>query len=164
MKALVLDAAWQPKPGYPLSEFERRTRKAVTGNGIYASPSLAVKEVPVPTIGPRDVLLKVKACGVCGSDIHMVETDPQGYVMYPGLMKLPCVTGHELSGVVEEVGREVSDLTPGDLVTAEEMIWCGECKPCRAGFVNQCTRLEEIGFTIDGAFAEYLAIGSKYCW
>ena len=164
MKALVLNAAWQPKPGYLVSDFERRTGKAVTGNAVYASPTLTVKEIPFPTIGPRDVLLKVKACGVCGSDIHMVETDPQGYVVYPGLMKLPCVTGHEFSGVVEEVGREVGDLKPGDLVTAEEMIWCGECKPCRAGFLNQCTHLEEVGFTIDGAFAEYLAIGSKYCW
>jgi scyllo-inosose 3-dehydrogenase len=164
MKALVLEAAWQPKPGYVVSDFERATGKAVTGNSIYAAPSLTVKDIPVPKIGPKDVLLKIKACGVCGSDIHMVETDAQGYVMYPGLMKLPCVTGHEFSGVVQEVGKEVSDLKPGDMVTAEEMIWCGECKPCRAGFVNQCTRLEEIGFTIDGAFAEYLAIGSKYCW
>jgi len=65
---------------------------------------------------------------------------------------------------VQEVGSEVRDLKEGDVVTAEEMIWCGECKPCRGGFVNQCTNLEEIGFTIPGAFAEYLAVGAKYCW
>ena len=164
MKGLVLEAKWEPKAGYIVSDFEKKTGKAVTGNSIYKSPSLRVKEVPVPKIGPKDVLLKVKACGVCGSDIHLDETDAQGYVMYPGLMKLPCITGHAFSGVVQEVGGEVRDLKPGDMDTAEEMIWCGECKPCRAGFVNQCTHLEEIGFTIDGAFAEYIAIGSKYCW
>jgi threonine dehydrogenase-like Zn-dependent dehydrogenase len=94
----------------------------------------------------------------------MYETDAQSYVMYPGLMKLPTILGHEFSGVVQEVGGEVRDLKPGDMVTAEEMIWCGECKPCRGGFVNQCTNLEEIGFTIPGAFAEYIAVGAKYCW
>jgi threonine dehydrogenase-like Zn-dependent dehydrogenase len=164
MKALVLDARWEPKPGYAVSEFETTTGKAVTGNSIYRSPSLAVKDVPVPKIGPKDVLLKVKACGVCGSDIHMYETDRDGYVMYPGLMKLPTILGHEFSGVVQEVGSEVRDFKEGDMVTAEEMIWCGECKPCRGGYVNQCTRLEEIGFTIPGAFAEYIAVGAKYCW
>ena len=164
MKALVLEAKWEPKPGYVVSEFEKQTGKAVTGNSVYTSPSLTLKEVPVPTIGPKDVLLKIKACGVCGSDIHMYETDSQGYVMYPGLMKLPCATGHEFSGVVQEVGKEVRDLKVGDVVTAEEMIWCGECTPCRNGFPNQCEHLEEIGFTIDGAFAEYIAVGSKFCW
>ena len=164
MRALMLEAKWQPKPGYIVSEFEKRTGKAVTGNSIWKSPSLVVRDVPTPKIGPKEVLLKVKACGVCGSDIHFYETDPQGYVMYPGLTKFPCITGHEFSAVVQEVGGEVRDLKEGDMVTAEEMIWCGECKPCRAGFFNHCSNLEEIGFTINGAFAEYLAIGSKYCW
>jgi len=126
--------------------------------------AVEVREVPAMALRPGLVRVKVEACGVCGSDIHMYETDAQGYVMYPGLMKLPCITGHEFSGVIQEVGSEVRDFKPGDMVTAEEMIWCGECKPCRGGFVNQCVNLEEIGFTIDGAFAEYLAIGAKYCW
>ncbi len=164
MKALVLEAKWEPKPGYVVSEFEKQTGKAVVGNSIYKAPHLATKDLPVPKVGPKDVLLKIKACGVCGSDIHMLETDKENYVLYPGLMKLPAVTGHEFSGVVQEVGKEVTDLKVGDLVTAEEMIWCGECKPCRGGFVNQCVHLEEIGFTINGAFAEYIAVGSKYCW
>ncbi len=164
MRGLMLEAKWEPKPGYVVSEFEKKTGKAVTGNSIYKSPNLAIRQVPVPKIGPKEVLLKVKACGVCGSDIHFYETDAQGYVMYPGLVKFPCITGHEFSGTVQEVGSDVHDLKEGDMVTAEEMIWCGECKPCRAGFVNQCVNLEEIGFTINGAFAEYIAIGSKYCW
>jgi len=164
MRALMLDAKWEPKKGYVVSDFEKQTGKAVTGNSIWKAPTLKVQDVPAPKVGPKDVLLKIKACGVCGSDIHFYETDREGYVMYPGLTKFPCITGHEFSAVVQEVGKEVTDLKVGDAVTAEEMIWCGECKPCRAGFFNHCSNLEEIGFTINGAFADYLAIGSKYCW
>lgn len=164
MKGLVVTAEWNPKPGYVVSDFEKTTGKAITGNSIWKNPSLEVKEIPDPTPGPKDVVLKVKACGVCGSDVHFYETDSEGYMLYPGLTKFPCVIGHEFSGEVVAVGREVKDLKIGDMVTAEEMIWCGECVPCRNGYPNQCLNLEEIGFTINGAFADYIVIGAKYCW
>ncbi|MCX7795361.1 MAG: scyllo-inosose 3-dehydrogenase [bacterium] len=164
MKGLVVSAEWSPKPGYIVSDFEKTTGKAITGNSIWKNPSLEVKEVPDPTPGPKDVVLKVKACGVCGSDVHFYETDSEGYMLYPGLTKFPCVIGHEFSGEVVAVGKEVKDLKVGDMVTAEEMIWCGECVPCRNGYPNQCLNLEEIGFTINGAFADYIVIGAKYCW
>ncbi|MBC7320249.1 alcohol dehydrogenase catalytic domain-containing protein [bacterium] len=164
MKGLVVSAEWSPKPGYVVSEFERTTGKAITGNSIWKNPRLEVKEVPDPTPGPKDVVLKVRACGVCGSDVHFYETDNEGYMLYPGLTKFPCVIGHEFSGEVVAVGKEVKDLKIGDMVTAEEMIWCGECVPCRNGYPNQCLNLEEIGFTINGAFADYILIGAKYCW
>jgi threonine dehydrogenase-like Zn-dependent dehydrogenase len=101
---------------------------------------------------------------VCGSDMHFYETDDQDYILYPGLTKFPTILGHEFSGEIVEVGSEVEDLEVGDMVTAEEMIWCGHCFPCRNGFPNHCTNLEEIGFTIPGAFAQYIAVGAKYCW
>jgi hypothetical protein len=164
MKGLVVSAEWSPKPGYVVSQFEKTTGKAITGNSIWKNPKLEVKEVPDPTPGPKDVVLKVRACGVCGSDVHFYETDSDGYMLYPGLTKFPCVIGHEFSGEVVEVGSEVKDLKVGDMVTAEEMIWCGECVPCRNGYPNQCLNLEEIGFTINGAFADYIVIGAKYCW
>jgi len=164
MKALVLNAKWEPREGYELSEFEKGTGKAITGNAIWRYPELKVQEVEKPTIKPDQVLIRVKACGVCGSDMHFYETDEEGYILYPGLTKFPTVLGHEFSGQVVEVGSEVEDLKVGDMVTAEEMIWCGHCIPCRNGFPNHCTNLEEIGFTIPGAFAEYIAIGAKYCW
>ena len=164
MKGLVVSAEWSPKPGYVVSQFEKTTEKAITGNSIWKNPKLEVKEVPDPTPGPKDVVLKVRACGVCGSDVHFYETDSDGYMLYPGLTKFPCVIGHEFSGEVVEVGSEVKDLKVGDMVTAEEMIWCGECVPCRNGYPNQCLNLEEIGFTINGAFADYILIGAKYCW
>lgn len=164
MKGLVVSAEWSPKPGYVVSDFEKTTGKAITGNSIWKNPKLELKEVSDPTPGPKDVVLKVKACGVCGSDVHFYETDSDNYMLYPGLTKFPCVIGHEFSGEVVAVGKEVKDLKVGDMVTAEEMIWCGECIPCRNGYPNQCLNLEEIGFTINGAFAEYIVIGAKYCW
>ena len=164
MKGLVLTAEWDPRPDYPVSEWERRTRKAVTGSSVWRTPRLSLESVAEPALGPTMVLLRPRACGVCGSDVHFVETDAQGYILYPGLTRFPVVIGHEFSGEVVEVGRDVTDLKPGDMVTAEEMIWCGECTPCRNGYPNQCQRLEEIGFTIHGAQAEYIAVGAKYCW
>lgn len=164
MKGLVLSAKWEPREGYQLSEFEKTTGKAITGNAIWRYPELKVQEVETPTIKSDQVLIQIKACGVCGSDMHFYETDDQDYILYPGLTKFPTILGHEFSGEIVEVGSEVEDLEVGDMVTAEEMIWCGHCFPCRNGFPNHCTNLEEIGFTIPGAFAEYIAVGAKYCW
>jgi len=164
MKGLVLSAKWEPREGYQLSEFEKTTGKAITGNAIWRYPELKVQEVEKPAIEPDQVLIQIKACGVCGSDMHFYETDDQDYILYPGLTKFPTILGHEFSGEIVEVGSEVEDLEVGDMVTAEEMIWCGHCFPCRNGFPNHCTNLEEIGFTIPGAFAEYIAVGAKYCW
>jgi len=164
MKGLMLSAEWQPKAGYVLSDSERQTHKVVTGSSVWRHPKLIVQDMDDPRPAPDQVFVRVKACGVCGSDIHFYETDERGYILYPGLTKFPTILGHEFSGVVEEVGSQVKDLRCGDMVTAEEMIWCGHCTPCRNGFPNHCENLEEIGFTIPGAFAEYIAIGSKYCW
>ncbi|GAB4517411.1 MAG: scyllo-inosose 3-dehydrogenase [Anaerolineae bacterium] len=164
MKGLVLEAQWDPKPDYQPTEWEQRTRKAITGNSVWRHPKLKIEERPTPKVGPGEVLLEVKACGVCGSDMHFYETDEQDYILYPGLTRFPSILGHEFSGKVVEVGEGVTDLKPGDPVTVEEMIWCGHCTPCRNGFPNHCVNLEEIGFTIDGAFANYIAVGAKYCW
>jgi scyllo-inosose 3-dehydrogenase len=164
MKALVLDAKWEPRPDYKVSDWEKITGKAITGSSVWRHPKLQVQQVSDPKSGPDDVLLRTKACGVCGSDIHFFEKDNDDYILYPGLTKFPTTTGHEFSGEIIEVGKNVKDLQVGDIVTAEEMIWCGYCTPCRNGFPNHCVNLEEIGFTIPGAFAEYLAIGAKYCW
>ncbi len=164
MKGLVLEATWDPRPDYPLSEWEKQTGKAITGSSVWRHPKLEVREWPDPKPGPRDVVIEVKACGVCGSDMHFYETDEEGYILYPGLTKFPTILGHEFSGRVVEVGPEVETLRIGDMVTVEEMIWCGRCIPCRNGYPNHCTNLEEIGFTIPGAFANYIAVDEKFCW
>ncbi len=164
MKGLVLNATWSPRPDYHVSDWEEETGKAITGSSVWRYPKLEVTERPDPKIKPDQILLEVKVCGVCGSDLHFYETDADGYMLYPGLTKFPSITGHELAGKVVEVGKEVKDLKVGDIVTVEEMIWCGHCTPCRNGFPNHCRNLEEIGFTIDGGFANYIAIGAKYAW
>lgn len=164
MKGLILEADKEPREGYSLSEFERATGKAVTGSSVWRNPQLRVENVDKPEIEPDQVLIRVKYCGVCGSDVHFYETDEDGYMLYPGLTKFPAILGHELSGVIVEAGKNVKEFKPGMRVTCEEMIWCGFCIPCRNGFPNHCTNLEEIGFTINGAFAEYIVVGAKYCW
>lgn len=164
MNSLVLDAKWEPKSGYKLSGWEKETGKAISGCQVWKEPKLEVRSWPDCTPGPKEVLIEVKACGVCGSDMHFYETDEDNYILYPGLTKFPTILGHEFSGKVVEVGKEVTHLKKGDMITAEEMIWCGRCIPCRNGYPNHCLNLEEIGFTIPGAFANFIAIDEKFCW
>jgi threonine dehydrogenase-like Zn-dependent dehydrogenase len=164
MKGMVLDAKWQPKPDYKVSDWEKTTGKAITGNAIWHNPTLSVRDWPDPKPGPKEVLVQIQACGVCGSDMHFYETDKDNYILYPGLTRFPTILGHEFSGKVVEVGKEVTMLSIGDMVTVEEMIWCGRCTPCRNGYPNHCTNLEEIGFTIPGAFANFIAVDEKFCW
>jgi threonine dehydrogenase-like Zn-dependent dehydrogenase len=164
MKGLVLDAVWEPRADYEVSDWEKETGKAVTGNSIWRNPELGVRDWEDPKPGPNDVLLAVQACGVCGSDMHFYETDDDNYILYPGLTKFPTILGHEFSAKVVELGKDVTTLKVGDMVTVEEMIWCGRCTPCRNGYPNHCVNLEEIGFTIPGAFANYIAVDEKFCW
>jgi len=166
MKALVLTAKWEPRPGYVVSEFEKKTGKAIEGFNVWRHPKLELKEVEQPKPGPGEVLLRVKACGVCGSDVHFYETDADDYILYPGLTKFPAIIGHEFAGEIVEIGPgpEAEGFKVGDRVTVEEMVWCGYCRPCRDGFPNHCQNLEEIGFTIDGAMAEYIVVPAKLCW
>ncbi len=164
MKGMVLDAKWEPKADYIVSDWEKTTGKAINGNAIWHNPTLEVRDWPDPKPGPQEVLLEIKACGVCGSDMHFYETDDQNYILYPGLTKFPTILGHEFSAKVVEIGKDVTLLEPGNMVTVEEMIWCGRCIPCRNGYPNHCTNLEELGFTIPGAFANYIAVDEKFCW
>ncbi|MCA9836810.1 MAG: alcohol dehydrogenase catalytic domain-containing protein [Trueperaceae bacterium] len=164
MKALQLKADWQPKPSYKLSEQEEATRKIQTGSAVWKHPNIDVTTLPDPELAPDEVMLEVAAVGICGSDMHMYESDSEGYILYPGLTRFPNILGHEFSGRVVEVGKEVRDLVAGDLVTAEEIQWCGLCDACRKGLVNHCTNMEELGFTTPGAMAQYIAVKAKYCW
>lgn len=164
MRAVVLEADWRPRAGYLPSSFEKRTRRTYFGSRVWHKPRLVMKEVELQEVGSKEVLLRIRATGICGSDVHMVQQDKDGYILYPGLTKLPVIQGHELSGEVVYVGHEVNTLKPGDMVTCEEMWWCGECDACRTDNLNQCQNLEEMGFTKNGGFAQYLIINHKYCW
>lgn len=164
MRALTLEATWKPRPDYPLLPREMETRKAIRASGVWKMPKLELAEQPIPRIEEDEVLIKVKACGICGSDTHCYETDASGYVLFSGSAKLPMILGHEYSGEIVEAGKKVISLRAGDAVAMESMVWCGICACCRAGNFNQCLHLEMVGFSVPGAFAEYIAVKEKYCW
>ncbi len=164
MKGLYIKANWAPKPDYKMSEWEKKTQRSMRGNMAWRDLKVAVEERPMPVLKEDEVLLKVGACGVCGSDIHMIENGEDGYMTYPGHTKFPVILGHEFAGEVMEIGSKVTRFQVGDLVTVEEMQWCGKCDACKIGRFNQCRQLEEPGFTIDGGFAEYVTAKEKFCW
>ncbi len=164
MKALTLSAEWAPKAGYDMTEREREIRRPRNGNMVWKAPRLDLVEAPDPDLKPDQVMLAIAAVGICGSDMHMYEAGADGYMIYPGLVCTPNILGHEFAGRIVEVGADVKDLCVGDLVAVEEIQWCGECNACRRGFVNHCLDIEELGFTIPGAMAQYLPARAKYCW
>jgi scyllo-inosose 3-dehydrogenase len=164
MRALTLDAEWAPREDYRVTPEEIETRRAISAKTVWKNPELEISEKPIPAIEEDEVLIKVKACGVCGSDTHCYEKDEQGYVLFSGPLKAPVIIGHEFSGEVVRAGKKVSVLKIGDVVAAESIMWCGECTACRRGNLNQCERLKMVGLSSPGAFAEYIAVKEKYCW
>jgi D-arabinose 1-dehydrogenase-like Zn-dependent alcohol dehydrogenase len=113
-----------------------------------------MQEIPVPKTGPRDVLVKVKAAGICHSDAHYragtSRVDP-----------LPLTLGHEVSGVIEEIGSDVSGFKPGDRVCLHYMVTCGHCVYCDRGNEQFCTSGKMIGKYTDGGYAEYIKIPER---
>jgi threonine dehydrogenase-like Zn-dependent dehydrogenase len=170
MNVIELSANWDPKPIFKLGSKDIDGKLTYLGSQVWRHPIAKVVEKEKPQIKPNEVLIKVKRCGICGSDVHMNQSYDDGYIYYPGLTAFPVTLGHEFSGEVVEVGnrainkRTSKPFEKGEPVTAEEMVWCGECKPCCDGYPNHCERLEEIGFSINGAFAEYIAVPAKLCW
>jgi len=170
MKGVTLVADWDPKPEFKLGSKDIEGRQTYLGSLVYRNPRLEIREYDIPTPGPDEVLLQVKACGICGSDVHMAQASDDGYIYYPGLTGFPCILGHELSGVVVEAGKDARDkrtnkpFKGGERVTTEEMLWCGHCKPCADGYPNHCENLDEIGFNVNGAFANYVVVPARTLW
>lgn len=122
-----------------------------------AGPGMVLRDVPRPACGPNEVLIRVHAAGMCGTDLHIWEWDAWA----SGRLKPPLVIGHEFAGEIVELGHEAEAaglLSVGDLVTAEGHIVCGHCVPCRTGDFHVCRRTQIIGVDRDGAFAEYIAM------
>jgi D-arabinose 1-dehydrogenase-like Zn-dependent alcohol dehydrogenase len=128
------------------------TMKAV--RMIQPGRPLEMQEIPIPAIGPRDVLVKVKAAGICHSDVHYragtSRVDP-----------LPLTLGHEVAGVVEEIGAQVTGFKPGDRVSLHYMVTCGHCPYCNQGNEQFCTTGKMIGKYTDGGYAEYISIPER---
>lgn len=116
-------------------------------------------DIETPRIGPREVLIKVSACGVCRSNLHMIEGNWLDMGV-PG--KLPIVPGHEVTGTVSEVGNGVTDIVAGDNVGVQPLYdTCGVCEPCLTGHENICNNAQITGETVDGGYAQFMkAVGS----
>jgi len=114
------------------------------------------EDVPTPTIGASEVLVAVKACGICGSDVHGMDGST-------GRRRPPIIMGHEAAGVIAEAGSEATGWKPGDRVTFDSTIYCGVCAFCRQGRVNLCNARRVLGVSCEdyrqpGAFAEFVAV------
>jgi len=170
MRAGCLNAEWRPRVGFKLGSKDVEGKLTYLGSKVWRNPRVEIREKSVPACGAEDVLIEVKACGICGSDVHMLQTDPEGYIFYPGLTAFPTTLGHEFCGKIVEAGPQAYNKRTGkpyeigEAVCAEEMIWCGQCKPCCDGIPNHCERLQEIGFSIDGAYAKYIRMNARYLW
>ncbi|MGB2632446.1 MAG: L-threonine 3-dehydrogenase [Candidatus Acidiferrum sp.] len=129
-------------------------RKTQAGRG------LQIENAAVPPVGPADVLVRVKATSICGTDLHIYGWDRWSQ----GRIKPPVTLGHEFCGVVERVGEEVSAVHAGDFVSAEMHLNCGHCHQCRLGQAHICQNLRIIGIDLDGAFAEFVKIPATNIW
>jgi len=127
---------------------------------VRPGPGAELAEVDVPAAGPADVLVKVRACSICGTDYHIYSWDQWS----AGRVKPPLVFGHEFSGEVVAAGPAAKGVKVGDFVSAETHIACGTCFLCRTGQAHVCQNVAIIGVDRPGAFAEYVAIPAENAW
>ncbi len=120
---------------------------------LYGKDDLRIEKMPVPEIGAEEVLLKVKAAAVCGTDLRMLKNGAAGVDA-----QHPLVLAHELAGVVEKVGDRVEGYRPGDRLAVAPNIGCGHCGFCVSGKSHHCGKLTALGIHLDGGFAEYVRI------
>ena len=115
---------------------------------------LELQEIPVPNCGPDDILVRVRAAGICHSDAHYrAGRSPMG--------KLPITLGHEVAGVVEKLGAEVTDVNVGDRVCLHYNLTCGDCYYCANGNEQFCAQVQMLGHHVDGGYAEYIAVPAR---
>ena len=124
---------------------------------LYAGiKNIAVKELPLPKINDDDLIIKVGACGVCGTDFHIFNGEASA--------KVPIVIGHEYAGEVVDVGKSVTEFKSGDKVVIDPNIYCGYCSFCREGRINLCQNLKALGVTINGGMAQYSVVPQKQAY
>lgn len=123
---------------------------------FYGRHDMRVQESAVPEPGPEEVLIQVKACGICGTDIHIYEGDKGAAEVKP-----PTILGHEFSGMVVKTGSRVKRFQEGDRVCVDPNRYCGTCDFCRSGEVHFCEHMTGYGTTVNGGFAEYCAVSES---
>ena len=146
-------------PGRKSTRFRKRSGvKALVKSE--AGPGLTLQDVPEPTIGINDVLIKVHRTGICGTDLHIYNWDAWAQKTIP----VPMVVGHEFVGEIVEVGSNVRDFFPGEIVSGEGHVVCGRCRNCLAGRRHLCNATLGVGVNRPGAFAEYLSLPMTNVW
>jgi threonine 3-dehydrogenase len=125
-----------------------------------AEPGLWLEDVPTPQIGINDVLIRVKRASICGTDLHIYAWDSWAAKTIP----VPMVVGHEFVGEIVEVGSNVSDFFPGQIVSGEGHVVCGRCRNCLAGRRHLCAHTSGVGVNRPGCFAEYIALPMSNVW
>jgi threonine 3-dehydrogenase len=123
-------------------------------------PGIELRDVRVPAPGPGEVLVRVQTASVCGTDLHIYNWDPWA----KGRIRPPLIPGHEFAGVVAALGKGVSTVREGDLVSAEMHVACGKCLQCRTGLAHVCQHVRILGVDADGAFAGYAIIPESNIW
>src|SRR5205823_15094305 len=126
-------------------------------------PGAELVEVPVPAPGPNEVLVRVQAASICGTDLHIYEWN-EWAARRIGDGRLPYTFGHEVAGRVVAVGDEVDHPLPGAFVAAETHLFCGHCGLCRTGKPHICQNMKILGVDVDGAFADYLVLPAHNAW
>ena len=126
----------------------------------HARRGLWLEDVPVPRHGPREVLIRVRYTGICGTDLHIFEWDAWA----AGVIPVPMVIGHEFVGEVAAVGEQVAEIRPGDLVSGEGHLVCGRCRNCLAGRRHLCAAVRGLGVNVPGAFAQFLVLPQENVW
>lgn len=125
-----------------------------------SSPGLWLEDVPRPEVGVNDVLIRVDRTGICGTDIHIHRWDEWAQKTIP----VPMVVGHEFVGEIAEVGSNVTDFFPGEVVSGEGHVVCGQCRNCLAGRRHLCADTKGVGVNRPGAFAEYIVLPMTNVW
>lgn len=123
-------------------------------------PGLWLEDIPMPTVGINDVLIRIDRTGICGTDLHIYNWDAWAQKTIP----VPMAVGHEFVGEIVEVGANVTDFHSGDCVSGEGHVVCGRCRNCLAGRRHLCAHTKGIGVNRPGAFAEYLALPMTNVW
>jgi threonine 3-dehydrogenase len=126
----------------------------------HARQGLWLEEIPEPTIGINDVLIRVHRTGICGTDVHIYDWDSWAQQTIP----VPMAIGHEFVGEIVEVGSNVIDFHPGELVSGEGHVVCGRCRNCMAGLRHLCANTSGVGVNRPGCFAEYIALPMTNIW
>jgi threonine 3-dehydrogenase len=123
-------------------------------------PGLWLEDIAIPKIGINEVLIRVHRTGICGTDLHIYQWDEWAQKT----IKVPTVIGHEFVGEIAEVGSNVADFYPGDIVSGEGHVTCGRCRNCLAGRRHLCANTQGVGVNRPGAFAEYIALPMTNIW